>query len=644
MGFNPLVVGVMIPYTLLNIFLGAWAGRHVKTLMDWVLAGRSLPFLVSVSSMYAMFFGAEIFLGSAYNMAYGGLSGDIVCDPFGGALCLVLYGLFYAKTLYKSNRLTLSDIYTERYGPKIGVLSAFIECWAYVLWTAGQITGLGIISEEVWGCDAGTGSAIAMCIVVIYTLRGGMYAVAYTELFETVVIIVSLLLVAIEVGKKTNNGLIGIYKESHETMHIDSSIPRAKGVMNHLAAWSYIGIGSIPSQDIYERMNSAKKIEYSMWASILAGLLYIASAQVPMFLGLIVRKEYGADAVANSDESIVLKLIREHASPGVTVMFYVAYFSAIISTASGTVLAAGILTTINIVRPTMTHWDDTTTLKAARVITIVFSIIAYGMSFTLDKISDFVNISSVYLMVGLFFPLTCALYWRRATAVGCALSMIGGCSVYTWVFVWSIQRGEGGFVLFDLDTSVYGNIAAAFLIFAGSLMPDFWQEKCQALADFCFNRINVCKTRGDFVIKINRNESGLRLSPRSASEGLRERTAKGGAGGVGETEVKEKVAGNMSSATVVPETGSPDGWGGGGGGGDGGAVERVREKEREGRGGDNSPTVATAAGGGHGGTSSATVVPEDGYRAPPGGDGGSSNALRANAGGLTYILTQKIAF
>ena len=77
--------------------------------------------------MFAMFFGAEATLGAAYNNAVDGLRGDVIADPYGGALCLIAYGIFYAYPLYKSDNLTLSDFYVERYGPKFGVFTAFIK-------------------------------------------------------------------------------------------------------------------------------------------------------------------------------------------------------------------------------------------------------------------------------------------------------------------------------------------------------------------------------------------------------------------------------------------------------------------------------------------------------------------------------------
>ncbi|KAJ1628739.1 hypothetical protein T492DRAFT_874573 [Pavlovales sp. CCMP2436] len=163
------VLAMMVPYLLLNLGIGLWASRHTKTLKDFVLAGRTLPFFVTITSMFAMFFGAEATLGSSFNMAATGLSGDVMADPYGGALCLVLYGLFYAVPLYKTNNLTLSDFYCERYGSKMGVFSAIVNTIGYLLWTAGQIVGLGLITSRTWGVPSEVGSLICTAIIVIYT-------------------------------------------------------------------------------------------------------------------------------------------------------------------------------------------------------------------------------------------------------------------------------------------------------------------------------------------------------------------------------------------------------------------------------------------------------------------------------------------
>jgi Na+/proline symporter len=524
------VVSFMIPYLVLNLALGLYASRHTKTLKDFVLAGRTLPFFVTITSMFAMFFGAETTLGASYNMAASGLSGDVIADPYGGALCLILYGAVYALPLYKTNNLTLSDFYVERYGAKLGVFSAIINTIGYLLWTAGQIVGLGLISSRTWGVPKEVGSLICTGIVVIYTFRGGMYAVAWTECFESVVIVICLIVMAVEVGASTGLGWSEAYTRFDERMEPDpEASSRGLASLNFIALWFYLGIGSVPSQDIYERMNSASRSEYARFGAIIAGVLYIMVAQIPMYIGLVARSQYNADNCAGDvlgcagvdiselDEGVILDTINELVSPGVRVVFYAAFISAVLSTASGTMLGAGVLITINIVRPALPNVPDAQILLISRVATVAFALAAYAFTFFAERISDFVNVSSVWLMVGLFFPLTFGLFWKGATAVGAGFSMLVGTVSYTILF--AIARsdatiGDGdGFLLYELDTSLWAMFFAFAAFLVGSLMPARWQDAINGAMERALGWIPLFQNRANSIIKVDQDEGARGSRP-----------------------------------------------------------------------------------------------------------------------------------
>ncbi|KAJ1628740.1 hypothetical protein T492DRAFT_140915 [Pavlovales sp. CCMP2436] len=94
-----------------------------------------------------------------------------------------------------------------------------------------------------------------------------------------------------------------------------------------------------------------------------------------MYFGLVARAKYNADncngdilgcegvSIGDLDEGIILDTINFYTSDGVRVLFYCALISAIISTASGTLLGAGVLITINIVRPAMPNVDEAKILQ-----------------------------------------------------------------------------------------------------------------------------------------------------------------------------------------------------------------------------------------------------------------------------------------
>lgn len=94
-----MLLTAIIAYLMLTILVGFWASRSVKTSYDFMLAGRSLPLLLSSTVLFATWFGSETVFGASSQFLEGGLY-NVIQDPFGEALCLFLFGMFFARKLY----------------------------------------------------------------------------------------------------------------------------------------------------------------------------------------------------------------------------------------------------------------------------------------------------------------------------------------------------------------------------------------------------------------------------------------------------------------------------------------------------------------------------------------------------------------
>ena len=287
-------------------------------------------------------------------------------------------------------------------------------------------------------------------------------------------------------------------------------------------------------------MNSAMNAQHARFGALVAGVAYIMAAQMPLYFGMIARAKYNADNCAGDalgcegvdiselDEGIILDTLNALVSPGVRVVFYAALVSAILSTASGTMLGAGVLLTVNIVRPALPSVPDSKLLLMSRIATVVFATCAYAFTFTGERISDFVNISSVWLMVGLFWPLTFGLYWSRATAVGAGFSMFTGAASYTVLFLVArndtARGGDGdGFLLYELDTATWAMLLALGAFVFGSLMPTAWQGAVDGAMDRALGWMPLFQNRAGMIIKVDQ-------APLAAGNAISAKTAAAGGG------------------------------------------------------------------------------------------------------------------
>ena len=145
-------------------------------------------------------------------------------------------------------------------------------------------------------------------------------------------------------------------------------------------------------------------------------------------------------------------------------MFFGALLSAIMSTASGTLLAPSATFTENILKPSFKHLGDKQLLKLMRIVVVCFAVIVTGFAMvTTSSIYDMVGNAYKVTLVAAFVPLFCGVYWKRATTQGALMSILFGLAV--WL----------GSEAFNQDALVppqlAGFIASIIGMFIGSMMP-----------------------------------------------------------------------------------------------------------------------------------------------------------------------------
>src|SRR3970282_1402925 len=156
-----------------------------------LVAGRSLPLYINTATVFATWFGAETVLSVSATFAKDGLGG-IIADPFGSSLCLILVALFFARAFYRMDLLTIGDFYRKRYSKPVEVVTGVAITISYLGWTSAQMSALGLVFSVLseGAISLNPGIIIGAAIVLGYTIWGGMWSVALTDLFQSIVIIV----------------------------------------------------------------------------------------------------------------------------------------------------------------------------------------------------------------------------------------------------------------------------------------------------------------------------------------------------------------------------------------------------------------------------------------------------------------------
>ncbi len=476
-----MLITFVVAYLIVTIAIGLLAARKVHNAKDYMVAGRSLPLYMNVATVFATWFGAETVLSVSATFAKDGLSG-IPGDPFGASLCLVLAALLFAKLFYRMNLLTIGDFYKQRYGKGVEVLTSLAIVGSYLGWTSAQMTALGLVIHVLSGAaiDLNTCIFIGAGVVVVYTIFGGMWSVAFTDLFQTVVILIGLTLVAVLVGDLAG-GATKVVAQAAADGKFKFFPDDTKGWWVMAGAFFAFAFGSIPQQDVFQRMTSAKDEKTAVRGTIIGGLIYFCFAFVPMFIAYaaLVADPAMAKLFASDDareiQRVLPDLVLGKMPLWAQVMFFGALLSAILSTASGALLAPTSLFTENVLRPFVPRMGDRQFLLTLRIILVTFT--ACALLFAVNsKSTMYEMVQNAYnvTLAGAFVPLVAGAYWKRATTQGALLSIILG--IGCWI-------GAANLAADALVPANLIGLGASFVgMLLGSLAPQLVANKGHSIA------------------------------------------------------------------------------------------------------------------------------------------------------------------
>jgi solute:Na+ symporter, SSS family len=478
-----MLITFVVLYMAVTIAIGLIAARRVHNAKDYLVAGRSLPLYMNVATVFATWFGAETVLAVSATFAKDGLQG-IPGDPFGASVCLVLAALLFARLFYRMNLLTIGDFYKHRYGKSIEVLTSVAIVGSYLGWTSAQMTALGLVIHVLSGAavDFNTAIMLGAGIVLIYTIFGGMWSVAFTDLFQTVIILIGLTLVAVFVGD-----LAGGASKVIEQAAAEGKFTMFPADMDSAAYWAMasaffaFAFGSIPQQDVFQRMTSAKNEKTAVRGTVIGAAVYFCFAFVPIFIGYaaLVAEPSLQELFASDDprqiQRILPDLVLGRMPMWVQIMFFGALLSAILSTASGALLAPTALFTENVLRPFVPHMGDRQFLLTLRIVLVTFT--CGALLFALNsKSTMYEMVQNAYnvTLVGAFVPLLAGAYWKRATTQGALASVVFG--VGTWLV--ANQLGEA----VPIPANLLGLFAAVIFMGLGSIAPQVVRHHGHSIA------------------------------------------------------------------------------------------------------------------------------------------------------------------
>src|SRR5689334_4796354 len=374
---NITLISFVVLYLLGTLGLGMWAGTRIKNTTDFAVAGRRLPLIMVVTTTFATWFGAETVMGIPARFVQGGLN-SVVEDPFGAGMCLVLVGLFFAARLYRLNLLTIGDFYRQRFGRGVEVFCSAAIILSYLGWVAAQVTALGLVFSVLTnGAMSETaGMVVGTLAVLIYVVVGGFLAVAWTDFIQMIVLVVGMSIIAFFAADLAGGTAPVFAMAAKGDLWKFLPPPTFTEIAMFVGAGLTMMLGSIPQQDVYQRVMSAKDEKTARNGAVIGGASYILFAFVPMFIvacAVVVMGDSALEMAKNDYQRVLPTFVLSKMPLVMQILFFGALLSAIKSTSSATLLAPSTSFVENILKNLRPRMSDRQQLFATRATIVTFA-------------------------------------------------------------------------------------------------------------------------------------------------------------------------------------------------------------------------------------------------------------------------------
>lgn len=409
---------VILLYFALLIAVGVIGSRRARTSEEYALAGRNLGMFMFLGCLSAVILGGASTIGTAKLGYTYGISGIWFVTMIGAGIMLL--GALFIKRISQSNVTTISEFLGKRYNAETRLVSALVAAIYTLMVAVTQVIGMGTIINVLLGWDMTLSMVVGGGIVLFYTILGGMWSVTMTDIIQFIVMTVGVFLVMLPMSLSHVGGWDQLAFRL-PAAHFDLTSIGGEQIFQYFLLYA---LGMVVSQDIWQRVFTARTMQISRTGSVLAGvysMLYAVSLTIVGMCAFVAFPQL--ENPQNAFTTMAISILPN----GVLGLVLASVCSALMSTASGTLLASSTLLTHDIMKP---YWfrdmDDRQLLRLSRVTTLFIGALAIVFSIWIQDVLVALDVAYAILSGAIFVPLVVGYFWKRATAKAAFSSIIAG--------------------------------------------------------------------------------------------------------------------------------------------------------------------------------------------------------------------------
>lgn len=452
---------VMVLYVVIILGVGYWGMRRSKSKSDYLVAGRRLGGFMYSGAMSAIVLGGASTVGGIGLGWEFGLSGAWLVTAIG--LGILLLSAFLAKRIVKLKVYTVTEMLDLRYGGDNGLFSGIVMFLYTLMLTVTSTLAYATIFHVLFGISNTWGVIIGGTIVAIYSIMGGMWSITMTDVVQFVIKTIGIFLLLLPIALIQASEQSGGWSGMRERLGDSFFSPWSIGGMTIVTYIIVYTLGLLIGQDIWQRVVTARNARVAKWGGLSSGVYCLLYAFAGALIGMAARVLF--PELDNRNDAFAL-ITQELLPPGVRGIVLAAALSAMMSTASGALIASATVFTTNLlpkvkrvfgIRPAPVQTVDghvaSDNLWPYRITVFVLAAITMFISTLVTDVVGALTIAYNILVGGLLVAIVGGLFWKRGTRAGAVSSMIvGAVVVIASMFIWGMLANEP--IYFSLAASL----------------------------------------------------------------------------------------------------------------------------------------------------------------------------------------------
>jgi SSS family transporter len=432
-----ITIAVVSLYFIAMLGIGFWASKKIKSTEDYLVAGRSLGFWMFVLLMIGTVCSGMSLLGVSglgYKMGWPTMWEQIFV-PLSIAFCIIFFGVKLHNVAKTAGYVTVQDYLAHRYESPTALrtLAAVAGIIVSLIYLVGQYTAIAIVLIWLFQIPLWLALLIATLVTMVYTAIGGLYAVAWASLIQSIILIVGVLIMApiiiFYAGGFTH---VNEYISSVNPSLVQPWMPSGAFAIPYILSFAILlMVGLACAPHVINNVLAIKDVKYFKWAPLVAFLIYLATMfllKFTGFAGLTMVKEgvFTLPSVPNAGDFVILYGI-QYALPIVALwaVFAVIVLAAVMSTTDRLMLTIGAMFSWDIYKKVLKpDADDKSVLLLSKIVVVLSAFGTMLLAISPPEMLASLIWMGIGVMLATFaVPLLAGLYWRGATREGALVAM-----------------------------------------------------------------------------------------------------------------------------------------------------------------------------------------------------------------------------